>query len=323
MSHSLVRFIENVKESEMVVPSNWLVGKVLYYPRSIKNKEFFSQHAHPQKDWNRYSVTKIKVTGDKDTCDRYEFTSSDEAPNQKICEKKMSKPLAPTMAHDDMESSAEEDPPLKKKPSKRKMIEESEESEESEDSEEHVTPQLPQSKVNKTLFSGSLSTPSSSTQVRADPRVSDKFPMDNGSFQYLVVKLLTEIRDSVKGGPAENIPDEFIMERMATVEDVNVTEDKLLNKSYFEKFVCILAMLGGGSVKAITKVIMNRLLTNICMAQYSFSGKSNNIKLDGLAVHKLICESVRRSAEKQKLTCTLVQVNKHVYAKFMLQMLDI
>ena len=67
-----------------------------------------------------------------------------------------------------------------------------------------------------------------------------------------------------------------------------------------------------GTVKSITKLVMNRLMTNNCMAQYNLTGKGNNVKLEGINVHKLICESVQGASDKQNLTCTLDQINKHI-----------
>ena len=80
MSHVLVRFNEDGHEEEMVVPSNWLKGKIWFYPNSIKTKCLFRTRDEPGPNWKSYSVTKVVVTGDKETCDNYEFaTSCDES----------------------------------------------------------------------------------------------------------------------------------------------------------------------------------------------------------------------------------------------------
>ena len=76
----LVRFDEDGQEQEMVVPSNWVKGNILFYPNSIKTKFLFKTRAAPGPNWKSYSVTKVVVTGDKETCDNYEFaTSCDES----------------------------------------------------------------------------------------------------------------------------------------------------------------------------------------------------------------------------------------------------
>ena len=94
--------------------------------------------------------------------------------------------------------------------------------------------------------------------------------MDNCAFQYLVIKLLTEIRDAVKGGQnsSVSIPDEVISERMDTIEEVNATDEKLVEKTLF-----VLVRIGGGTVTAITKLVLKHLMTNSCMRQYSLTGK--------------------------------------------------
>ena len=55
----LVRFNEDGHEQEMVVPSNWLNGKILFYPNSIKTKFLFRTRAEPGTNWKSYSVTKV------------------------------------------------------------------------------------------------------------------------------------------------------------------------------------------------------------------------------------------------------------------------
>ena len=97
--------------------------------------------------------------------------------------------------------------------------------------------------------------------------------MDNGTFQYVGIKLLTEKRDAVKGGQNSNvsIPDGLIIKRMDTRMD---TEERFVDKTPFE----------------------NRLMTTNFMIQYSLTGKGSNVKLEGLNVHKL----VQRASEKQK-----------------------
>ena len=51
---------------------------------------------------------------------------------------------------------------------------------------------------------------------------------------------ITEIRDTVKGGQNSyvHMSDEVIVERMNTIEEINTTEEKLVDKTVFEKIVC-------------------------------------------------------------------------------------
>ena len=67
MSHSLIRFMENGQENEMEVSSNWVCGKKLVYPNSLKNTELFNKLADPQEDWKEYDLVRVIVTGDYDT----------------------------------------------------------------------------------------------------------------------------------------------------------------------------------------------------------------------------------------------------------------
>ena len=183
------------------------------------------------------------VSGDQDTCNHYEFSSSDDVPKkQKQCGDAVVKPLAPSPLQREIESSEEDSPQPVRKPSKRERVEESDG--DSDESEESVTPA---NKINKALFSlatasssatkarSDSASSSSATKARSDSRVRAKFPMVNGDFQYMVIKLLTEIRDTVKGGQNSyvHMPDEVIVKRMSTIEEINTTEEELVDKPVF------------------------------------------------------------------------------------------
>ena len=53
-------------------------------------------------------------------------------------------------------------------------------------------------------------------------------------------------------------------------------------------------------------------MMNTCMTKHSFSLLPFPVRLEGLYVHKYICESGQRASEKQNLVCTIDQINKHI-----------
>ena len=207
----LVRFDEDGQEQEMVVPSNWVKGNILFYPNSIKTKFLFKTRAAPGPNWKSYSVTKVVVTGDKETCDNYEFaTSCDESLLSVKSAKKntstMKKPVPPKLT---VTMSSPCFPVENQSPKRTKEVVSTDESDE-DDFEVFPT----RSKLKQVPYSGT-SSESDSDEGSSHPKINeavtksrilaesargvtkrkytkcarDKFPMEEGEWQYRVYKI--------------------------------------------------------------------------------------------------------------------------------------
>ncbi|ELT87099.1 hypothetical protein CAPTEDRAFT_189343, partial [Capitella teleta] len=77
---SRVVWEERGEEMERVVPSNWIVGKELYWPNKANVTKLFQAQAKPQKQWKRYKIVKIKCSFESESqCENYDVTTASES----------------------------------------------------------------------------------------------------------------------------------------------------------------------------------------------------------------------------------------------------
>lgn len=57
MSHSCVKFIENNTQKMMSVPSNWVIGKNVYWPKN-NQKRHFDACSDPHENWTEIPIQK-------------------------------------------------------------------------------------------------------------------------------------------------------------------------------------------------------------------------------------------------------------------------
>lgn len=72
MSWSRVVWIEpdgddEFVEYEQTIPTNWIVGKKVYWPNSMNVKRAYKTMESPGPNWNIFKLVKIKLTGGKFT----------------------------------------------------------------------------------------------------------------------------------------------------------------------------------------------------------------------------------------------------------------
>ena len=283
MSHVLVRFNEDGHEQEMVVPSNWLKGKILFYPNSIK-------------------------TGDKETCDNYEFAIS--------CDESLLSQKKGSVTNGAVRKPVPCIPVQNQSRKRNKEVC----TDESDEEDFNVFPS--KSKLKQVLFSDSDSSVEESSNVKLDqvrtkskfsaeaPRnlckikcARDKFPME-GEWQYSMYKMLTEIKDIITTGNQDSRivkSSDVNITKMNSVEDVNDFNKELVNLVTYEKIVTTLVKIGGTSLREITVAIMSRLLTNNCMRFFSMKGRKGKLPFEDLLLYNLICDTVLRSASLQKM----------------------
>ena len=63
MTHCLIRFVEDGKQKDTVVPSNWVVDGVLYWSDSLNARRDFKIKVAPppQPNWLKYEIEKTVV----------------------------------------------------------------------------------------------------------------------------------------------------------------------------------------------------------------------------------------------------------------------
>ena len=61
MTHCLTRFVEDGKQKDTDVPSNWVVDGVLYWSNSLNACRDFKIKVAPQPNWLKYEIEKIVV----------------------------------------------------------------------------------------------------------------------------------------------------------------------------------------------------------------------------------------------------------------------
>ena len=63
MSYSVIKYIENGRKCQSVVPSNWIVGKNLYWPRRASEEQrFYKICKDPEADWQEYAIEKELIS---------------------------------------------------------------------------------------------------------------------------------------------------------------------------------------------------------------------------------------------------------------------
>ena len=64
MSHTCVLFKENGKKKMMTVPSNWVIGKELYWPpQRFLEKKLYVERADPEETWRSIPILKEVFQG--------------------------------------------------------------------------------------------------------------------------------------------------------------------------------------------------------------------------------------------------------------------
>ncbi|XP_021373032.1 arginine/serine-rich coiled-coil protein 2-like isoform X1 [Mizuhopecten yessoensis] len=70
-------WIEGNQEEEGVVPSNWVKGKILYWPNGINAEKAIKMGREPTDKWRKFQVIKNKCQSDSRTeCEEYDLTTS-------------------------------------------------------------------------------------------------------------------------------------------------------------------------------------------------------------------------------------------------------
>jgi len=63
MSYSVIKYVENGRKCQSVVPSNWVIGKNLYWPRRASEEQrFYKICKDPEADWQEYVIEKELIS---------------------------------------------------------------------------------------------------------------------------------------------------------------------------------------------------------------------------------------------------------------------
>ncbi|XP_047127797.1 uncharacterized protein LOC124808641 [Hydra vulgaris] len=79
MSYARGVWIEDGMETEGVVPCNWIIDNKLYWPNGISVIKHFQLLNIPDVlKWKHYKYLSTKCVGDEQTCQDYEFVTTQE-----------------------------------------------------------------------------------------------------------------------------------------------------------------------------------------------------------------------------------------------------
>ncbi|XP_065643432.1 uncharacterized protein LOC136075098 isoform X2 [Hydra vulgaris] len=76
---AVVVYFENEIETEAVVPSCWVKDDWLFWPTGVHVMKAAYKKFPIDDSWNKFRVKRIKVTGDKEVCEGYNFTTTEDS----------------------------------------------------------------------------------------------------------------------------------------------------------------------------------------------------------------------------------------------------
>ena len=134
--------------------------------------------------------------------------------------------------------------------------------------------------------------------------------MEEGDFQFLVVSLLCRLKDSLKGTPETSSRPRRPLPRLGNLEDFETFIQELEDPNLFDECVeSLVRLIGGADIKGIVKGMMNHLMTNQVMAQFSMTGRKGlKPAFEGLTMATLITTAALRAAEKAGISATGTEV---------------
>ena len=267
---------EKDEEEETVIPCNWLVEiegmKTLLYPP--KNAASLAKACSTiQDDWRPYKVLKVKHTGDRESCENYNFTSACESPvKKKIVSKLVEVPAT-------NESQSEID--------------------------ESFDPGSPSS--NASSGSDHDGTPPQSTPKNVNS-VMSKFPIKEEHFQYFVCKALEKLlrrqeQCTCQRGdrsPEPSTPRNNLVQNK-TLEDFDAFDEKLKDTEFKKSIIHALCMkVSDSSRRHIVNGMVQCLMSNSLQDHFSWKGQGTKKKaLIGTEMYDALVDAIRKSVKDQ------------------------
>ncbi|CAB3989947.1 Hypothetical predicted protein [Paramuricea clavata] len=262
-------WIENAIEEEGVVPKARIQGKTVRWPIGMNVLRSFNEQKEPSEDWHKFPLMKIKLTSEnREDCEAYEFTTSAES--------------------DEEEGEGEEG------------------DQEKEEVAQKIPDKVHRSKSSRAGCSSGLPPPPKfhSTSTPKNPIPNDHPVCRTGrptsplaGFQKVVLRLLSEIRDSVQqvGKRSEPADSDFHLVQMTNMEEFSELEENLLDIEKKRILVSRIVRIGGSSVNDNVCNIMTRLTTNELMSTFNMDGHRKKTAFRTTVLFQIIKESVLKN----------------------------